>query len=200
MITMTVKNEILRKSIHLFAIIFPVSYMVLTKRTLIVGLGIATVLTLGVEMLRFRWARFSRWFQGAVGSLLREHERTGLTGATTLIIGSFVTVLLFDRWIAMVALFFLVVSDAFGALVGSLWGKHSLFGEKTVEGCGVFLLTAVGIIFLLPDGHVLIGLTGVVVALLIDVLVERIDDNLTIPVGSAAAMQTLMWILDYGKI
>lgn len=200
MITMTVKNEILRKSIHLFAIIFPVSYMVLTKGTLIIVLGIATVLTLSVEMLRFRWPRFSRRFYGAVGSLLREHERTGLTGATTLIIGTFVTVLLFDRWVAIVALLFLVVSDAFGALVGKLWGKHSIFGEKTIEGCGVFLLTAAAIIFLLPDGHVLIGLTGVMVALLIDVFIERIDDNLTIPLGSAAVMQTLMWILDYRKV
>jgi len=192
---MTVRNEIIRKSIHLFALSIPVGYMILDKKTTLLILGSATFFALCVELARFLWSDFSRWFYRSVGNLLREHEQSDLTGATYLLIGSFLTILFFDKWIALAALFFLVVADAFGALVGRFWGKHSLYKDKMIEGSVIFLLTALVVVFFIPENYLVVGFVGVATAFLIDVFVKRIDDNVAIPLGSGAVMQVLLYCL-----
>ena len=69
-----------------------------------------------VELGRFRWQPFARWFYRLTGKLLRDHERKSLTGSTCLFLGSFLTVLLFSEWVAVVVLFFLAVADAFDTM------------------------------------------------------------------------------------
>ncbi len=105
------------------------------------------------------------------------------------------TILLFNKQIAIVALFFLVVSDAFGAVVGRVWGKHFFYRDKTIEGCAAFLLTAVIIAFIFLRNNFIVGSVGVAVAFFIDVFVKGIDDNLTIPLGTGLVMQILLWLL-----
>jgi dolichol kinase len=191
---MTVHDEIVRKSIHLCMFVIPVGYIYVSKPMMIVVLGMSMVLALSVELIRFKSASLSIWFNHAVGRLLRAHERSGLTGSTYLIIGAFLTVLLFEKWIALIALLFLIVSDAFGALVGKLWGRYILYKNKTLEGCGIFFITAFSILFLFPNRPFMIGLIGVLTALMVDIFIDQIDDNLTIPLCSGIAMQVSYWI------
>ena len=195
---MTVRDEIIRKIIHLFTLVIPVGYMILPKGTVLLILSLASLVAVCVELARFRWFGFSRWFCRITGNLLREHERSDLTGATYLLVGSFLTILFFDKSIALTALLFLIVSDAFGALVGKIWGRHFIYEDKTLEGSVVFLFTALAIVFFIHDGHVMVGLIGVAVGFLIDVFGKRVDDNLTIPLGSGLVMQVLSYILKLG--
>jgi len=193
--TITVNNEIIRKGIHLFALTIPAGYLVLSKKIMLIALAILILLAVGVEIGRFKWQAFSRHFYHLFGDLLRKHEWSSPTGSTYLLLGSLLTILFFNKPIAIVALLFLVVSDAFGAVVGRLWGKHFFYRDKTIEGCGVFLLTAVIVAFIFLKNHFIVGLAGVTVAFFIDVFVRGADDNLTIPLGAGLVMQILFWVL-----
>lgn len=173
-------------------LVFPLLYMFLEKRYLLWMLGGLVFIAVLVEIARFRWAGFSRLFYRCVGRLLRNHERLHLTGSTYLLMGIFLTILLFDKAVAVMALVFVVVGDALGALTGKIWGRHRLYGNKTIEGSVVFLLTGLGIVLLMMRDHIIVGIVGVVVACIVDIFIKNIDDNLTIPLGAGAVMHVLM--------
>jgi len=189
---MTVKNEIIRKSIHLFMLIIPLSILILEKRFILGVLGGLILLAMTVEILRLLWPEFDRVFENIFGSLLREHERRHLTGSTYLLIGAFLAILLFDKTIALTVLLFVVVSDGLGALTGRMWGRHPFTRNKTLEGCAVFLLMAGAIVLLTMRDHIFIGMLGATVAFVIDVFVTGLDDNLTIPLGAGTVMHVLI--------
>jgi len=189
---MTVKNEIIRKSIHLFMLIIPLSILFLEKWIVLGVLGVLILLAMTVEILRLRWHEFYRVFEKIFGSLLREHERRHITGSTYLLIGAFLAILLFDKTVALTVLLFVIVSDGLGALTGRMWGRHILTRDKTLEGCAVFLLTAGAIVLLTMRDHIFIGMLGAAMAFVVDVFVTGLDDNLTIPLGAGTVMHALI--------
>lgn len=189
---MMFKNEIFRKGIHLTALLFPVGYLFLPKSAMLILLGSLTLVAFIVEALRLSWQPFARLFQDRVGKLLREHEEKRLTGATYLLVGSFLAILLFDQWIAITVMLFVVISDNFCALIGRCWGKRLIYGsKKTVEGCIAFVITALMIVLLVSRQPLWIGFVGIGVAVFMEIFVIRIDDNVTIPLGAGGIMQLL---------
>lgn len=190
----TGKSETLRKSIHLGTLIFVLFYMKMPKQTILWIYGALLLVSLIVELLRLSRSDFREWFERNTGPLLRSHERKRLTGATYLFLSSFLTVLLFDRWIAITALLFVVVSDALGGLVGRRWGKHKLWGDRSVEGTLAFLFSAVLFIIVNPYIPFIIGAFGVLIALSVEIFMRSLDDNLTIPLCSGITMQLLVLI------
>ncbi len=105
------------------------------------------------------------------------------------------TVLFFSKEIAVVALIFLMISDALAALGGKLWGKRLFYKDKTIEGSSIFLLTAFGTVVILPTHPLVIGYIGACTAFVIDVFVMKINDNLMIPVCSGFIMQVFTYVL-----
>ena len=191
MIMSRLGNELFRKAIHLIALIVPISYSLYGKHFTLLLVGTGLAIAAMVEILKKFLQRFFNKFESMFGHLLRPHELTGITGATYLLLSSFICVLFFDQWIALVCLYFLLIADALGALVGRLWGKHYIFHHRSYEGCFVFLIACFVIVFTVPGVPLLLAIPGVVVAFLIDVYVQGVDDNLTIPVGAGLFMQLM---------
>lgn len=77
----------------------------------VLSLGIATFILFAFEFIRFRVPAINRWFFSSCKSLLREEEASCLTGASYMLIASFIVFLVFQRDIAVVALSFLAVGD-----------------------------------------------------------------------------------------
>ena len=74
---------------------------------------IFTLLALLVEILRNNGGHFSKWFHGNFHFMLRDNESKGEhTGATWLLIGWTITVMLFKMPIAVAALLFLSIGDS----------------------------------------------------------------------------------------
>lgn len=187
--------ELSRKTIHLIALIIPICYTFYGKSVVLPMIGLGLIVALVVEVLKKKSDFFQNWFESKVGHLLREHETEGVTGATYLLVSAFVCILFFDRWIALVCLYFMLIADALGALVGRLWGRHYIFHHRSYEGCFVFLLACLTIVIFVPDVPLAVGIPGVVAAFLIDVFAQGVDDNLTIPIGSGLFMQILQMFL-----
>lgn len=189
---MPLLTELKRKSIHfLFGLVIPVGYGLLPEFWARWVLAAATVGVTAVDFLRLRNPFFRRLFLEFFAPMIRRHEHSSLTGASYLLISSLVCVLAFDRPAAIAAIAFLVVGDTVAAVVGQAWGRVKVFG-KSLEG-SVACLASCGIILLaVPHLPWRVGLTGAVVATLVELLPIPVDDNLRIPILSGWMMQALL--------
>ncbi len=142
-------TEFLRKAIHITAVAIPFLYFFLSRELMLALIGLGLLVALMVEWLRRKSPGFRRIFNRYLSSLLRDREQYQLTGATYLIMGFLLAVLLFPRQVAIFGMLVVAVSDALAAVVGRTWGRHRIFREKTLEGTLAFILATFVIALLL---------------------------------------------------
>jgi len=185
---MNYRNEVYRKMIHFGSAVFPISYYYSLSREQMLWLlgGLSTLFLFG-ELLRMNVEPFKRFFKLIFSAVVRESEDHTITGATTVFIAGFLTVLIFERPVAIFAMLILSLADATAALIGRKWGNHSLF-EKTVEGTMTFLIVALALAFLLPDLPRAGAVAAAGIATIAEVLPSPIDDNLIVPLSAATTI------------
>lgn len=185
---MNYRNEVYRKMIHFGSAVFPISYYYsLSREQMLWLLGGLSALFLVGELLRMNVGPFKRFFKLIFSAVLRESEDHTITGATTVFIAGFLTVLIFERPVAIFAMLILSLADATAALIGRKWGNHSLF-EKSVEGTITFLIVALALAFLLPDLPRAGAVAAAGIATIAEVLPSPIDDNLIVPLSAATTI------------
>ena len=192
-------NEILRKVIHVFSLIIPLTYFFLIKDKSLMAaiLMIFTLISLLIEYARRNRRGYIRFFfQKYLKPILRSGEIKGhLTGATWMLIGFTSAVIIFDFEIAVLALLFLSVGDAVAALVGralpigKVWNK-SIFGS--LSGFLFCVFSGLAINNTLP---LQIIVFGAISGMLIELIPLKVNDNFSIPVFSGFIMQILKEIL-----
>ena len=185
---MNYRNEVYRKMIHFGSAVFPISYYYSLSREQMLWLlgGLSTLFLFG-ELLRMNVGPFKRFFKLIFSAVVRESEDHTITGATTVFIAGFLTVLIFERPVAIFAMLILSLADATAALIGRKWGNHSLF-EKSVEGTMTFLIVALALAFLLPDLPRAGAVAAAGIATVAEVLPSPIDDNLIVPLSAATTI------------
>ena len=156
-------------------------------------LSLATAFLL-VDVIRLTWPVVNRLFVQLFSCLMRQQETTGLNASTYVLVGSLLTLLLFDRDIAVAGLIFLGAGDAIAGMVGERWGRHKLL-NKSLEGTAAFFIFSlvVGLIFKYVALDISLGvlLLGALSAAIVELLPLPVNDNLTIPLLSAAIMTGL---------
>jgi dolichol kinase len=115
----TLVHELARKALHMSSAVVPVAYAAgLDRVVVLAALGAALAAALAVEAARFRSARARAWFARLVGTLLREHEHAGWSGATWMASSYLLAVALFPRDVAVAAMLAVALGDAAAAVVG----------------------------------------------------------------------------------
>ncbi|MFQ6612183.1 MAG: diacylglycerol/polyprenol kinase family protein [Fidelibacterota bacterium] len=186
-------SEYLRKSIHFFNLIIPLTYLlVIPDKYLVVKLlSVFTLLFIFIDVGRHRikWIRFifRRWFN----FMLRQHElEAQLTGASWVMIGALVTVLLFPRPVAILSLIFMSLGDLAAAMVGMSFGKHKIW-EKSLEGFFGGLIVCIVIAWFYQQVPFPLGVAGALGAMVMELLPIPLDDNFKMPLG--AGMTIMMF-------
>ncbi|MHC1584837.1 MAG: diacylglycerol/polyprenol kinase family protein [Candidatus Syntropharchaeia archaeon] len=189
--------EIRRKTLHLCGISIPLAYYFTEKELMLVILFSGMLLAIGIE-----WGRFKGIFIFP-DFLLREEEDKQVAAYVYFIIASFISVLIFDKTIAIVSILMLGIGDAVvgvtGILLNILAERENVnvrsggkFRSKTVELMIVMFLTCftIGYFFSLPVHMVVAGALGATIADAFPwkFLEKPVDDNLTIPLFSGALM------------
>jgi dolichol kinase len=157
------------------------------KTALLVAAGVF----LALDVLRIHEPRLRNIFYRVFGDIVREHEKTMLLGATSLVIASLLTVYCFQKNIAVAALLYLAIGDSMAALIGKTYGRTHLFG-KTLEGSLACFASCVFIGLLVPGLPPDVVIAGALVATLFELLPIPIDDNFRIPLSAGFIMQVLM--------
>jgi dolichol kinase len=215
-----VVREAKRKRIHYVGLIVPLLYyFVFTRTELLIFTGLALGAFLLIDYFRiYRKNKYISYFferesyntsirlktpngkreiQRDVSiptfsPLLRSEERRTLGGQTFFALGSFVCILLFPKNIAIAAMAVLVVGDSVAAMVGMTCGRHRIYGKKTLEGfLGCLVASTLICLLLLPLD---IALVGGLVGAVTELVTLRLNDNLTIPVATGAAMTVVYYL------
>ncbi len=185
------KEELLRKSIHIGTSVIPLLYYYgLSKQVIIM---ISLFLTAGfvtADILRMNFNLARKYFLIVFSSLLRQDEQTkSLTGASWLFLGMTATFYLFSKEAAIPAVLFLTLADPVAAIAGKKYGSDYFFG-KTIEGSLGFYLTASAII-LIFTGYSWLGLGIALGATIVEFLPIGINDNILIPLFAGYILQVL---------
>jgi len=186
-------SEYKRKLIHLFNLAIPFGYLYVfpEKWVFVKLLSILMVLFIIFDILRHKVAWVKSLFSLFIDSMLRSHEQEGkLTGATWVMIGAVISIILFSKPVAIIALIFMSLGDTAAGLIGQRYGKHKIW-NKSWEGFfgGLFVCIIIGMNYsLLP---LTISLSGAVAAMVMEILPIPLDDNFKIPLGAGAIMMML---------
>ena len=124
--------------------------------------------------------------------MMRESEKEGqITGATWVIAGSLITIILIPKPFSIVALFFLAVGDTFAALIGMNYPILKI-GRKTLSGSIACFVTCciIGLMFSFNLNASTI-IFGAFIATLTELASMKINDNLLIPIFSGISMYFL---------
>lgn len=185
------RQELFRKTIHLSAnSLIPLAYLFLNipKIWMAILIGIASVVFVMIDIRRTRNGWLSKIFAKLFNSMLRSHELEGkLTGASYVLIGSFISIVIFPKEIAVLALLFTAIGDTAAALYGRKFGKLRIW-NKTLEGSIAGLIACVIIALFFPQIPNIIKFSGAFAAMFIELLPINIDDNLRIPLFSGIIM------------
>ena len=187
------RYEVARKAIHLSSISIPVIYYFITRE---IALLLLVPLFAGfflVDLLKNFYPPVAKWYHSTFDAMLRTHEleeKPYLNGATYITMGALLLVFFFPKIIVIASFSMVSISDTFAAIIGKAFGKHR-FGEKSVEGSIAFFLASLGIVAVVPELNIFIGLAMAITATVTEAFMVRIgnykiDDNLSIPIVSAS--------------
>jgi dolichol kinase len=184
------RSELKRKAIHLASLSIPLGYYLtpdLWQRDWERALLAAVILSFAVEVFRLNHLPTRNLFRHFFGELLRNHEEASLLGSTYLLIACLLSIYLFPKPIAVLALAFLIVGDTTAAIVGKWLGRIRIF-DKTLEGSLACLVSCYLLTLLVPEVPFRVAVIGALTATVFELLPIPLDDNFRIPLSAGFAM------------
>ena len=182
--------EVGRKGYHLLGLLIPLIYLYSDVPRLIALIVVAGLWIVAAvfDVVRLNVPSFNEFALRFARGLIRQEEKRALNGMVFYMLAAFLVILFWERWVAALSLIVLVVGDSFAALVGLAWGRHKIWGGKSLEGslaclCSVFLIC---LLFIPPDRALAVAIITTLVESLPTVAI--INDNFFIPLASSAAL------------
>lgn len=188
------KKEFLRKAFHLMEIPLLLGYSVIrfywSEQGALIVLTALLLILLEIEYIRLEVRpKLPRAF-----NVFRAREKNNVTSTFFFVSATIIAVSAFDYGIAMLALFLTVFGDLASALIGIKYGKHVLFRKKTVEGFMAGLVTNVFVGYLFFPALPQLFVSMAVVASIVELLTNKLDDNITVPLFAGFTGQMLIYM------
>ena len=187
-------NELKRKAIHLFALVIPISYYFLPQNTALLFYVPLALGSIVVDVIRIKKYHLGRVLTWILRPILRMHERRGFTGSSYILSAMVLSIIFFEKRIAVAGISFIIVGDVSAALIGRIFGKIKIIEKKSMEGSSAFLFSCIIIAWVIPGLPFWIGIVGACVATIIEALPMPIDDNFIVPLLSGLVMEILFLI------
>ena len=193
----SLKRELQRKAVHVTSVLIVIFYYFLPKEAILLPLTLFLILFLEVEFIRLDLRLKLPFFH----KLYRENEKDRLSGNVFFLIGAIIAISVFSKEIASAAILMTTIGDAFAAIFGKRFGRTWIpkLKDRAVEGCtaefAVDLL--IGFVFL-HSWLVILVMAGT--ATIVETVVNKIDDNLLIPLFSGFNAQILTYIISLGYL
>ncbi|NBX93676.1 MAG: hypothetical protein EBQ85_10650 [Proteobacteria bacterium] len=155
------------------------------------------------DVLRLKSSTMNTLILKYFGKIMRREELRSISGNSFYILGLIVVVALFSKTIVLLSVLFLAVGDPIAAIVGTQWGRHKITARKSLEGAVANFLASgfasflLGITYLKLDLHhsLFLALLGGMVSTIVELIPAPIDDNFTIPVGSALLLSVVFYFI-----
>jgi len=208
------KEEFIRKIPHFTSIVIIFIYILIgqfSHRIALFSLTLILLILIELEYFRLDYKKNLRIFS-FFAKYRREKERDHFGGEIFFMLGAIICLAVFDFRIAAAAILMTTFGDITAALVGKRWGTHKVLGmKKTWEGttAGFVVNLFIGWLFVRSafDNSLwfLYGSWGsaiwpviivmAITASLVELLVEKLDDNLAVPLFAGFNGQIMLIIL-----
>lgn len=188
------KKELKRKAIHLLAIFFIILFVLISsnfgKSIALFVLVFLLIIFLELDYVRIDLRKKIPFISGLWR--LKEKDRPG--GQVFFLIGAIIALAVFDFRIALAAILMTVFGDMAAALVGKKFGKTWITKTKALEGILAELFVNLIIAYFII-GNLVIILVMAFTATLVETLVDKLDDNLMIPLFAGFNGQLVLYAL-----
>jgi glycerol-3-phosphate acyltransferase PlsY len=184
------KSRWWRVALRPFAVLFIIFHFYLEKVASLTIIGIIALIFILVDISRILSKQTQKIFTEKVKSLLRKEEIKNFSSMTAFLVALFLTLLIFEKNIAITSVTFITFGDLFSKIFGLGFGRKKIF-DKTLEGSLAYLgcvLICSFILYNLITIDFYIILIGALSAPLIELFSIRINDNFTVPLISASFM------------
>lgn len=152
-----------------------------------------------MDLLRMKSKKLNQVVLKVMGPLMRKSEENGFSGLPFYALGVGLSILFFQKDIALLSILFLVFADPIASFVGVNFGKDKILPNKSLQGsvAAFFVCYLVSMIYVqgfetsnfnMMGFAILAGLVGALSEL---ASAFNIDDNLTIPVLSGAGLSII---------
>jgi len=200
-----IKNEFLRKLIHIGYSIVPFIYLFFAdKNFIVIATGVLSVLMIAIDLGRRKIQWLGNLYMTILGKILRGHEQGTspalFTGGTYIVLSSFICFLMFEKHVAIAAMLITTFCDTAAALYGKHFGKIKVF-DKTIEGSIVFFLAGLVVLYfmgLLTGQFLLIGVLALFITTIMELLPIQFDDNVVIPFSFCISFNLLSRVMGVG--
>ena len=189
--------EILRKSVHLVSILIVLIYEFYGKESILWVLMLFLVTVLVLDYFRIEHGIRIPFFH----IMYRKSESDRFGGHIFFALGAISVISLCSREIAYSAILMATFGDLTAALIGKFYGKRRVFqrifkNDKSIEGsASEFLIDFfIGLLIL---GNPIVSLVMAFLATLTETAVNKIDDNLIVPVFAGFFGQITLNLLSY---
>ncbi len=173
--------ELFRKSFHLLGVFLILGYTlvlnIFSKGLANLALVVVLLVTLEIEHIRIE---HKPKFAEKLKKYYRKHEQNHISSTVFFIISLIICFAVFNYWIAVLAMFMTVFGDIFAAIFGRAFGKIKFYKNKTIIGTlsGLAANLIVGFL-VLPETLIVVPMA--IVATSTEVITNKLDDNLTVP-------------------
>jgi len=176
-----------------FAVLLIVDYLKIEKKETLILIGSIALFFLLLDLTRLFSKKINVFFFKRIKDLYRSKEYKKFSSITMFLFASFLTILLFEKAIAILAVGYLIFGDFFSKFFGIHFGRKKVF-EKSIEGSLAHFNACLisGYVFLqyisIPIPTFLIGAFTASVA---ELLPLGIDDNFSVALLSASSMYAM---------
>ena len=184
------RNHWWRMVLRPFAVIFIIFYALYPKVPTLMLIGIVALVFIGVDIARIFHRHTDEMLTQKIKFIFRKGESKRFSSMTLFLIAAFITILLFEKYIAITALTFLIFGDLFSKIFGLAFGKRKLF-KKSLEGTLAYMGSVLifgFILYTIFDISPLLLLIGGAAAAFAEVAPLKLNDNFTVPLISGVAM------------
>ena len=194
---LTLRQELLRKALHLSASVFPVAYYLgVDREPLLKLLALVTIVAVLVEAARRGNKSAGAAFDRLFGPLTRPTERHSITGATILAFSCMAAVGLLSKNAAIASLWCATVGDPAATIAGRLWrslrpGNLGAANKKTLVGSAACTAVSFAGVSMLAGYAFIPAILISASAAAAEAIPSKLDDNFRVAGAAGITAQIL---------
>ena len=157
---------------------------------------------IGFDVIRLKVPAMNRLFTWIFRPVMRETELQRVSGATSMLAGVTLIILIYPKVSVLLALLFLATADPLASYFGIRYGRDKLIGEKSVQGsfaaftaCFVLAIAYFWAGDLMMERLFIVSLLAGLIGAVSELTpIGRLDDNFVFPVLSATLLTGLLYV------
>jgi dolichol kinase len=188
------KNEIIRKILHLAAVLLPILFLNIESHSLFTLIVfILFTLLIFLEIIKKNKLKLWSYFTKIFSQFMRKYEHERPLGSFYMIASFLIILFIFNKKIVITSMFITIISDAMAAILGIKYGKTKTINNKSLEGSFSFLTSTIIIIFCMNFtlSYINIFLISITITF-IESLTPMEYDNFTVPLFSSIILYFIL--------